>query len=91
MTESQLKFFNLLAFCPRLEHLWNQKTLSLKVDLFEASLGVLSPAERQLAAFFANVWLHQNKYNFDFVNAVSLLDDENINIILQWAKNPFWP
>jgi hypothetical protein len=91
MTESQLRFFNMLALYPRLEHLWDQKTLSLKINLFEASLGVLSPAEKQLAAFFANVWLHQNKYNFDFVNAVALLDGDNLNIIFQWAKDPFWP
>ena len=89
---SQDRFFNLLATVPRIQGFWNQEKKELNVDLFESSLGVMSPAESHMAKFFASLWFHNNsRYGFDLIDAVSSLDSHNKGIILEWLSDPFWP
>lgn len=92
MTEGQMLFFDLLDRVPRIAHLWDRNKRALKVELFEAELGVMSSGEVHLAKFFVSLWFHTNKrYGFDLVDAVSTLDRGERQVIMDWIDNPFWP
>lgn len=89
---SYQKFFEMLERVPKLEHLWDKDNNVLLDDDFVASLGVMSSGEVFLAQFFASVWFGNNqRYGFDFVHAVGVLDESKRVIIQEWLANPFWP
>ena len=89
---SQLRFFALLERFPRIAHLWDRERRVLKVELFEQELGVMGHSEVHMAKFFASLWFHHNqRYGFDLVDAFSLLDGEERQILLDWLADPFWP
>jgi hypothetical protein len=51
----------------------------------------LSDGQLQMLYFFANVWLGENKYPFDFFYSASKLDQHNRQIIIDWLDDVFWP
>lgn len=86
------RFFVMLSRVPRIAPLWNKDTRSLNVERFENALGVMSSGEVQMAKFFASVWYHNNgDYGFDLVDAVASIDAEEIELIIEWMMNPFYP
>ncbi|MCM8854646.1 MAG: hypothetical protein LC541_18740 [Candidatus Thiodiazotropha sp.] len=88
---SQERFFVDLAKVPRIANHWDQDKQELRVDDFEADLGVMSSGEAHLARFFAGVWLGQNKYQFDATEAAASLDTLEMELITSWMKQPYWP
>jgi len=44
-----------------------------------------------MARFVLGVWLHQGQFDFDFVEAAGTLDEEQMQVITDWLKAPFWP
>lgn len=88
MTEYD-RFFQMLDTCPRLANLWDRENRSMDIERFEKKLKLMSSGERHLAKFFAGVWLGENKYDFDLLEAVHVLSDRKI--ISDWIKNPFFP
>ncbi|MDH5327687.1 MAG: hypothetical protein OEY58_19710 [Gammaproteobacteria bacterium] len=92
LSDGQQLFFLMLYRVPRIDHLWDVKSKSLDVELFEREIAVMSPGEVHIAKFFASVWFHSNKrYGFDLVDAVSSLDDPERELIREWIADPFWP
>lgn len=59
-----------------------------KVDQY---MGVASHGQVIMAQFFLGVWRHNNQFGFDFIDAASTLDKEQMKIITDWLKNPLWP
>lgn len=89
---SQKKFFELLEQVPRIKHLWDKHSRSLNIELFERELGVMSSGEVCMAKFFASVWFGNNeRYGFDFVDAVAWIDTPERKLIVEWVRDPFWP
>ena len=88
MTEYD-RFFKMLDTCPRLTDLWDRENQSMDVERFEKELGLMSSGEAHLARFFAGVWLGDNKYGFDLLEAVHVLSDRTA--ISAWIENPFFP
>jgi len=39
LASSLQRFYDLLARCPRISHLWDRERAEIKVDLFEKELG----------------------------------------------------
>ena len=62
--------------------------LSGKVENY---LGVASHGEAIMARFVLAVWLHQNKFDFEFIDAARTLDEQQMQVITDWLKAPFWP
>ena len=89
------RFFVLLGQVPRIARLWNQEKRELDIELYEASLGVLSTGEAHMARFFASVWLGgsggTDLYSFNLVDAASSLEPEWRRLICDWLVDPFWP
>ncbi|WP_241086832.1 hypothetical protein [Candidatus Vondammii sp. HM_W22] len=72
--------------------MWDKKNQSLNLQDFENALGVMSSGEVQRAKFFASIWFHNNKtYGFDLADAVSSLDTDGRELIMEWVARPFWP
>lgn len=89
---SHLRFFEMLARVPRIKNLWDEHKKEIKINDFEAALGVMSPGEIAMAEFFASLWFHNNtKYGFDFVDAIALIDLPERKLIMDWIEDPFWP
>lgn len=88
MTE-QDRFFDLLNKYPRIAGLWARENRSLDVKRFEKELKLMGSEEAHLARFFAGVWLGENRYDFDLIEAVHFLSDRKI--ISDWIENPFFP
>jgi len=88
MTEYD-RFFKMLDTCPRIAGLWDRENRSLDVERFEKELKLMSSGERHLAKFFVGVWLGDNRYGFDLIEAVHALSDRGV--ISDWIENPFFP
>ena len=89
---SQQRFFNMLNRVPRIKSLWDEQKKELKIEEFESQLCVMSSGEIAMAKFFASLWFHNNnKYGFDLVDAIALIDLSERKLIIDWIENPFWP
>jgi len=89
---SKERFFKMLKKVPRVSHLWNEKESIMHVDMINREINVMSSGEAHMARFFSAVWMHNNNmHDFDIVNAASSLDNEEILLIVDWLKNPFYP
>lgn len=85
-------FFKLLGNFPQLAKLWDQPTQQLRIEEFEIALRVMSHGEIEMAKFFAAVWFHDNqRYGFDIVDAMAVIDDQGRKAIQAWLNAPFYP
>lgn len=83
------RFFKMLDKTPRIAGLWDRENRSLDVERFEKELRLMSSGESHLARFFAGIWLGENRYDFDLIEAVHVLSDRKI--ISDWIENPVFP
>lgn len=89
---SHKRFFDMLDKAPELAHLWDHEDKSLHVELFEQTLGTMSHGKALMARFYSAVWFgNDRRYPFDVVDAVTVLDPEFRQIIIDWIADPFWP
>lgn len=92
MTDEQARFFEWLdENLAYLNNLFDKKECQYKVESVDDFLSVASHGEAIMAQFVLGVWLHRNLYEFDLFEAMTTLDDKNINIIKEWIEEPFWP
>ena len=70
---------------------WDMSERLMHDEKLEEAMGFWSSGEIQLAKFFAGLWLHKNRYDFDIFEAASSLDAANTSIIVEWLSDPFWP
>lgn len=82
-------FFKMLDKSPRIAGFWDRENRSLDIERFEKELKLMSSGERYLAKFLAGVWLGDNRYGFDLIEAVHVLSDRKI--ISDWIENPVFP
>lgn len=85
------RFFQLLDNCPRISRLWDRNRKELNIEQLEKELKVMSSGEIHLAKFFAGIWLNHNKYGFDLIAAMDVLDANNRRLIASWIESPFFP
>lgn len=85
------RFFQMLNKCPRITYLWDKETQELDVERFERDVKGMSSGEIHLAKFFAGVWFNNNRYGFDLIAAMQVLDTNNQRIISAWIEHPFFP
>lgn len=74
-----------------LKPLWDQQNHEIRLDAFEQRLGTMSTGEGHLAKFMANVWFHDDKYNFSLIDAMGTVYGDFKAVIEDWVKNPYWP
>ncbi len=91
MINPQTTFFDAINNYPFLSHFWDQDNRLLDIEGLESALGIMSTGEQHIARFFAGIWLHKNKYDFDAIEAAKSLDHKSLQIIHEWMTAPEWP
>lgn len=91
LTEDQKQFKKLLSNYPTLLPYWDFATRELRLEEFEKKLGALSHGEQIIGRFFAAVWLGEDQFRFDFIEAAKSLNDGDRAIIVSWLADPFFP
>ncbi|MEX0446544.1 hypothetical protein [Xenorhabdus sp. SGI246] len=87
------RFFLMLADYPLLFKFWDVEKKECDKEALIDSLSVLSHGESIMAKFFMTVWFGDNRknYEFDIVEAASVLDLPQRRLITLWMLDPFWP
>lgn len=91
LTPEQRQFKQLLDEHPTLVSFWNFNSASLDLVALELALPALSHGEQVMARFFAAVWLGENRFDFDLVDAAASLDPQHRQLIVAWLASPFFP
>ena len=91
LSKSQLRFATLIEPYPWLEKYWRWGDGEYDCDTksLDKDIGVMSHGERVLAQFFLAVWTGKNK-GFDILEAASVLDVSDREMIAGWLAEPFW-
>lgn len=84
-------FYNVVNQFNFLKPLWDQAKHEIRLEAFENRLGTMSTGEKYLACFMANIWFHENRYDFSLIDAMGRLDGPFRRPIVDWVKNPYWP
>ena len=63
----------------------------LDIDRLKADLPEMSHGEQIMARFFACVWLGNNDFEFDYIDAIKTLDQKEISVIGKFMLNPLFP
>jgi len=66
-------------------------TRGLNTRRVEADLNDLPQDQRLKLAFLCNLWLNEEKFSFNILDAVRCLTKQEVNIIIIWMLKPFFP
>ena len=91
LTPEQRRFKDLLTAYPTLASYWNFEACRCDEAGVEQVMGVFSRGEPIMAAFFRRVWSGNDAHSFGFIDAVTALGPEDLQMIHGWAKVPFFP
>lgn len=91
LTREQRQFRQLLNRFPSLVSFWNFQTRDCDVSALERAIPVMSHGEQIMARFVAAVWLGENRFDFDLIDAAATLDDTHRQLITDWLLNPVFP
>lgn len=70
---------------------WDVDQRELDTERLKKTLGVLSHSEAIMARFFANLWLGDNTFAFDLIEAANTLDADDRTVIARWLADPTFP
>jgi len=91
LSPEQRQFKQLLDNYPSLTPFWNFGTRDCNLQALESALPAMSHGEQIMARFFVAVWLGENQFGFDLIDASATLDDAYRQIIIDWLSNPIFP
>lgn len=92
LTSEQAAFALMLEeTAPYLMHLWDFQKREFKPAAVESFLRSASHGECIMARFFLAVWIGENRFHFDFIEAANSLDSKSLAVIASWIKNPIFP
>lgn len=70
---------------------WDLENRECLLDQVEQYLTVCSRSEGIMLRFLVAVWLRHNRFNFDLIDAIYVLDDRHLRVIKKWVNDPWWP
>lgn len=91
INQDKVRFFSALMRYPSLLQLWNLEKIELDVEAAEMYLRCCSAGEALLAKFFFMVWMGDDRYGFNLIEAARKLDFKTLIMIAEWIEDPFWP
>lgn len=83
--------FKALAVSTKLSHYWDFEKRDCDLQAIEKATGTLSHGEAIMLRFLTAVWLGENQFQFDLIDAVKTLDEHHTGIIQAWIADPFFP
>lgn len=87
LTPDQRRFRTMLLGYPKLLRFWNFSSCHCDIAGLQSSWGRLSSEEQQMASFFVSMWQPENVLNFDIMDALTSLDDDNWHVIQTWMAS----
>lgn len=90
LSPEQRRFFDLVEKL-EIAHLWDIKSREYESEAVDRYLGTASHGQAIMLRFCLGAWTHNNDYKFDFIEAASTLDADNMKLVTEWMANPFWP
>lgn len=90
LSQGQAQFASLIESYPKYAVYWDWVKKECDPDAISQALPAMSHGEQIMLKFFWSVWTHNNQ-DFDFIEAASILDDDQMAIITTWMADPFWP
>lgn len=91
MITDREKFYSVINQFDYLKPLWDQVNHEIRLEAFNDRLGTMSTGEMYLAKFMANIWFHDERYNFSLIDAMGALYGHFKAPIEDWVKAPYWP
>lgn len=91
ISQDKMRFFRALMRYPSLVQLWDLHKIELDIEAAEMYLKGCSAGEALIAKFFFMVWIGEDKYGFNLIEATRKLDFKSLEIIAEWIIDPFWP
>lgn len=91
LSPEQRQFKKLLNDFPRLASFWNFENRDCNLQALEKAIPTMSHGEQIMAKFFVAVWLGENQFDFDMIDAAASLDDTHRQLIINWLSNPVFP
>ncbi len=91
LTEEQVRFVSMMGGQSWLQCYWNFSARECDLTKLQMDLIGMSHGKKIMAQFFVAIWLGDNVLKFDVLEAVSVLDSKELNIIRGWLCHPFWP
>lgn len=89
--QQEKKFFKYLeARADYLLPLWNIEARLLVYVAVEDFLKTAPKSEAILARFFCSAWVGENRYDFDMMKAMQVLEKEDIETIAKYLRKPFF-
>lgn len=91
LSPEQARFKTMLSKYPQLLGYWDFAKRECDLEGLKESLSVLSHGEQIMARFFVGLWLGENQFDFDLFDATRSLDDQHLQVILNWLNDPVFP
>ncbi|MCU3341298.1 hypothetical protein N8V28_21415 [Enterobacter hormaechei subsp. hoffmannii] len=88
-SESQTRFFEILALYPAISSFWDRSARECRVQELREDMEGMSHGEKVMAKFFMAIWFHKNG-EFSLIEAASVLDEPHRKVIAAWLRDPFW-
>ena len=91
LSPEQQHFKQLLDGFPSLTIFWDFESRDCHLQALEQAIPAMSHGEQIMTRFFVAVWLGENKFDFDLIDAAATLDDAHRKLIVDWLTNPVFP
>lgn len=76
MTPEQRRFREMILSYPVLAVFWSLIAVNAALQLLKIALPSLSHGEQIMLRFFTDVWLTENRFSFDLIEAAQVLDEK---------------
>lgn len=91
LTPTQRRFKDMLADYPSLSEFWDFDKRECDIQAIEDAFTWMSHSEQIMLRFFAAVWLGENRFSFDLIEAAKVLGEQDHSVVLQWFSKPEFP
>jgi|GEM_PF-1369247 len=92
LSEEQAKFYLWVdKNMPYLMHLFDFEKREVNIERANEFVKYSSDGEAIMARFAIGIWCNDDILDFNFIDAVRTLDENNVLIVTNWMKQPFWP
>lgn len=89
----ETQFTALLSHYPKLTQYWNLDKRECDIEIIERELvGMhLGINEKIMLKFLVMVWMGIDVLNFSIIDAINILDADDLDYIISWTNKPFFP
>ena len=93
LSADETQFTALLSHHPKLTRYWNIDKRECDIEIIKHALeGMgLGINDKIMLKFLVMVWMGIDLLNFSMIDAINILDKEDLEDIVSWTNKPFFP